>query len=264
MKSRCICLCSLICLSFSIVHAQEISTDSLSVALRNIDVEEELIRENAQLHQEVDSLSRQLYSYRYNVLPVIDDPYYEIKLYQLLYAIETAKNVNDAAIYKRFEDMLTIDYKANGEMDKLHIRTDTAYLNESYVNKRSLKYRLFRAIERKSVVSSYPVTSRLIVQQKLQLEDTIRENMEVHPVGIRRIEFPQLSSKAISLAEKQKKAEQLLHFIMTISDKEPFERYSFATYSTLEKKEVPDSDINKLLRVRYSYILYLKKQYEKK
>lgn len=264
MKSRCICLCSLICLFFSIVHAQEITTDSLSEALRNIDVEEELIRENAQLRYEVDSLSRQLYAYRYNVLPIIDDPYYEIKLYQLLYAIETAKNVNDAAIYKRFEGMLTIDYKTNGEMDKLHIRTDSSYLNESYVNKRSLKYRLFRAIERKSIVSSYPVSSRLIIQQKLLLEDTVRDIKEVHPVGIRRIEFPQLSSKTISAAEKQKKAEQLLNFIMTISDKEPFERYSFATYSTLERRQVPDNDVNKLLRIRYSYILYLKKQYEKK
>lgn len=268
MKIRYLSLYSLLlCLSFASVHAQEfISADSLSKAIRKIDVEEELVRENEQLRQMVDSLEMELHRQRYSALPVIeiDNPRYEIRLYQLLYAIETAKNVSDAGIYRRFEGMLTIDYKANGEVDKLRIRTDSFYLKESYVDKRSLKYRLFRAIERKSIVSSYPVTSRLIIQQKLLLEDTVRFiPPTVSPVGIRRIEFPQLSSKAMPLAEKQKKADQLLNFIMTISDTRPFERYSFLTYQSLEKKEVPNNDINKLLKIRYSYILYLKKQYEK-
>ena len=265
MKFRYLSLCGLfICLSFATVRAQEMfSADSLSSAISKIDVEEELIRENEQLRQAVDSLSRQLYSYRYDVLPVIDDPYYEIKLYQLLYLIETAKDAKDAGIYKRFGSMLTIDSTAKGELERLHIRTDSLYLNERYVDKKSLKYKLFRAIERKSIVSSYPATSLLIIRKKLVLEDTVRVDRTVHPVGVRRIEFPQLSSKVIPMAEKQKKAEQLLNFIMTISDKEPFERYSFLTYQSLEKKEVPNNDINRLLKIRYSYILYLKKQYEK-
>lgn len=265
MKSRYLSLCGLfICLSFATVNAQEmISADSLSGAISKIDVEEELIRENEQLRQAVDSLNRQLYSCRYNVLPVIDDPYYEIKLYQLLYLIETAKDAKDASIYKRFGPMLTIDSTAKGELERLHIRTDSNYVNTSYADKKSLKYRLFRAIDRKAFMSTYPATSMLILRQKLVLEDTIRIIHEVNPVGIRRIDFPQLSSKAIPLAEKEKKAEQLLNFIMTISDKDPFERYSFLTYQSLEKKQVPNDDINKLLKIRYSYILYLKKQYEK-
>ncbi|WP_149697677.1 hypothetical protein [Chitinophaga sp. CF418] len=236
----------------------------MSKALSKIDVEEELIRENEQLREAVDSLGRQLYSYQHNVLPVIDDPWYEIKLYQLLHVIETAKDVKDARIYRRFEGMLTIDSTTNGELNGLHIRNDPYYLNTSYADKKSLKYRLFKAIERKGIVSSYPATSLLIIRQKLLLEDTVRIIHEVNPVGIRRIEFPQLGSKMMPLAEKQKKAEQLLDFIMTISDKEPFERYSFLTYRSLEKKEVPNNDVNKLLKIRYSYILYLKKQYEKK
>ncbi|SDF55465.1 hypothetical protein [Chitinophaga filiformis] len=265
MKFRYLSLCGLLlCLSFATVSAQEmISADSLSGAILKIDVEEELIQENEQLRQAVDSLSRQLYSYQHNVLPVIDDPYYEIKLYQLLYTIETAKNAKDAGIYKRFGEILAIDSTAKGELERLYIRSDSFYLNESYVDKKSLKYRLFRAIERKAFMSTYPATSLLIIRQKLVLEDTVRVIHQVNPVGVRRIEFPQLSSKVIPLAEKQKKAEQLLNFIMTISGKEPFERYSFLTYQSLEKKEVPNNDINRLLKIRYSYILYLKKQYEK-
>ena len=266
MKSRYLSLCGLIiCLSFTTVHAQEfISADSLSKAIRKIDVEEELIRENEQLRHMVDSLDRGLNNWRYRALAVIDDSRYEIKLYQLLYAIETAKNVNDGDTYKRFGKMLTVDYKANGEVDKLYIRADSYYLDAGYADKKSLKYRLFQAIEGKSIVSSYPVTSRLIIQQKLLLKDTTEVGLAtVDPMGIRRIEFPQLSSKAIPLEEKQRKADQLLNFIMTVSGSKPFERYSFPTYQSLEKKEVPNNDINKLLKIRYSYILYLKKQYEK-
>jgi hypothetical protein len=226
-------------------------------------VEEELIHENEQLRYEVDSLSRQLFNCRYNTLPVIDDPYYEIKLYQLLYTIETAKNAKAARIYRRFEGMLRIDSTSNGELERLHIRTDSSYLNESYADKKSLKYRLFRAIERKSLVASYPATSLLIIRQKLLLEDTVAIIHESNPLEIRRIEFPQLGSKVLPLAEKERKAEQLLNFIMTVSGKRPFEDYSFVTYRSLEKKEVPNNDVNRLLKIRYSYILYLKKLYEK-
>ncbi|MCF6407819.1 hypothetical protein L3C95_33340 [Chitinophaga filiformis] len=265
MKSLCLCLCSLfICLSFSIVQAQEvISADSLSKALRKIDVEEELIQENERLRQEVDALSRQLYNCRHNVLPVIDNPDYEIRLYQLLHVIEKAKDVNNASIYRRFEGMLRIDSTQNGELNKLYIRNDSSYLHADYVDKKSLKYRLFKAIERKGLVAAYPATSLLIIRQKLLLEDTVAITYESNPMEIRRIEFPLPGSKVMPLEEKEKKAEQLLNFIMTVSDKRPFENYSFLTYRSLEKKQVPDNDVNKLLKIRYSYILYLKKQYEK-
>lgn len=260
MKSQYLILCVLfICISSQTVSAQVIPADSLSEAIRKIDPEEELYQENERLRKEVNELSAVLYQYRHP-MPSIDNPYYEIRLYQLLYAIETAKNVSDAKTYKAFNGMVTIDYAENGEMDKIHFFKDEYYLDDTYANRESMKYKLFKAIKENGTVPLYPVTSSLIAQHRLLLEDTL-QNI-AHSVNVRRIEFPRMKNK-MSLAEKKEKSEQLLDFIMTISDKTPFERYSFLTYRSLEKKEVPDNDVNKLFRIRYSYILYLKQQYEK-
>lgn len=260
MKSQYLVLCGLfICLSFQMVSAQEITTDSLSRAIRRIDPEEELYQENEKLRKEVEELKVTVYHYRHP-LPSIDNPYYEIRLHQLLYAIETIKNAVDAQKLKAFNGMVTIDYGLNGEVDKIHFFNDQYYLNDAYANKTSLKYRLFSAIKENGTVPLYPVTTGMIAQQRLLLEDTIPE--VVSAVNVRRIEFPQMRSK-MAPAEKTQKAAELLEFIKSISDKAPFERYSYLTYRSLEKREVPNNDINKLFKIRYSYILLLKQQYEK-
>lgn len=173
---------------------------------------------------------------------------------ELLDNLETGKEITDinGNIQSKYGKIVRKQFPTSKQ---ILIIIDTLF------DSKDIGYRLYR--KDNTLKKLYPNVFKKILLRSIKFEFIEKNEVIVEQLQILRLRFPSLTLIDNNVPTKQNLAEKYLEFITNEAIR-VFSHDLIQGYLILEKEQIPDFNIDKIIDLRRKFIEYLKKIYEKK